>query len=147
MNSARTRIMGDFVNSGWSIWVTVISILGVVFVLWLLWTQRSWLGQKTVVTEDTGHEWDGIRELNHPLPRWWIVMYLGLSVIGIGVGNSALVGDFRSERHGAQCQSHDHGQHSCNDLLHVCFLHKNLFVSDLTSPLSPAVYNVNIIML
>ena len=33
------------------------------------------------------------------------------------------------ERHGAQCQSHDHGQHSCNDLLHVCFLHKNLFVS------------------
>ena len=29
---------------------------------------------------------------------------------------------FRSKRHGAQCQSHDHGQHSCNDLLHVCFL-------------------------
>ncbi|CAM5198938.1 hypothetical protein OURE66S_00614 [Oligella ureolytica] len=36
--------MGDFVNSGWSLWVTAISILGVVFVLWLLWTQRSWLG-------------------------------------------------------------------------------------------------------
>ena len=35
----------------------------------------------------------------------------------------------RRERGGAQCQSHDHGQHSCNDLLHVCFLHKNLFVS------------------
>ena len=51
------------------------------------------------------------------------------------------------ESGGAQCQSHDHGQHSCNDLLHVCFLHKNLFVSSLTSPLSPAVYNVNIIML
>ena len=77
--------MSDFVNSGWSIWVTVISILGVVYVLWLLWTQRSWLGQKTVVTEDTGHEWDGIRELNHPLPRWWIVMYLGLSVIAVGI--------------------------------------------------------------
>ena len=56
-------------------------------------------------------------------------------------------GEIRRERGGAQCQSHDHGQHSCNDLLHVCFLHKNLFVSDLTSPLSPAVYNVNIIML
>lgn len=77
--------MSDFVNSGWAIWVSAISILGVVFVLWLLWTQRSWLGQKTVVTEDTGHEWDGIRELNHPLPRWWIIMYLGLSVIGVGV--------------------------------------------------------------
>ena len=77
--------MSDFVISGWSIWVTVISILGVVYVLWLLWTQRSWLGQKTVVTEDTGHEWDGIRELNHPLPRWWIVMYLGLSAIAVGI--------------------------------------------------------------
>ncbi len=77
--------MSDFVNSGWSAWVTVISILGVVFVLWLLWTQRSWLGRKTVITEDTGHEWDGIRELNHPLPRWWIVMYLGLCVIGVAV--------------------------------------------------------------
>lgn len=77
--------MSDFVSSGWGIWVSVISILGVVYVLWLLWTQRSWLGQKTVVTEDTGHEWDGIRELNHPLPRWWIIMYLGLSVIGIAI--------------------------------------------------------------
>ena len=77
--------MSDFVNSGWALWVSVISILGVVFVLWLLWTQRSWLGQKTVVTEDTGHEWDGIRELNHPLPRWWIIMYLGLSAIGIAI--------------------------------------------------------------
>lgn len=22
--------------------------------------------------ETTGHEWDGIRELNNPLPRWWV---------------------------------------------------------------------------
>lgn len=22
--------------------------------------------------EDTGHEWDGIRELNNPCPRWWL---------------------------------------------------------------------------
>jgi cytochrome c oxidase cbb3-type subunit 3 len=25
--------------------------------------------------ETTGHEWDGIRELDNPLPRWWLVAF------------------------------------------------------------------------
>lgn len=25
--------------------------------------------------ETTGHEWDGIRELNNPLPRWWLQIF------------------------------------------------------------------------
>ena len=31
-------------------------------------------------TETTGHEWDGIKELNNPLPRWWIII-LWITVI------------------------------------------------------------------
>ena len=32
---------------------------------------------ETTGTETTGHEWDGIKELNSPLPRWWLwVFYL-----------------------------------------------------------------------
>lgn len=27
-------------------------------------------------TETTGHEWDGIEELNNPLPRWWLWVFL-----------------------------------------------------------------------
>lgn len=31
--------------------------------------------------ETTGHEWDGIKELNTPLPRWWlIVFYISVAV-------------------------------------------------------------------
>ncbi|MGK7867221.1 cytochrome-c oxidase, cbb3-type subunit III [Falsiroseomonas sp. E2-1-a20] len=26
-------------------------------------------------TETTGHEWDGVRELNNPLPRWWLYTF------------------------------------------------------------------------
>lgn len=26
-------------------------------------------------TATTGHEWDGIKELNTPLPRWWIITF------------------------------------------------------------------------
>ncbi|WP_332308001.1 cbb3-type cytochrome c oxidase N-terminal domain-containing protein, partial [Elstera litoralis] len=28
-------------------------------------------------TDTTGHEWDGIKELNTPLPKWWLyTMYV-----------------------------------------------------------------------
>ncbi len=35
-------------------------------------------------TETTGHEWDGIKELNTPLPRWWIGIFYACIVWAIG---------------------------------------------------------------
>ncbi len=35
-------------------------------------------------TETTGHEWDGIRELNTPLPRWWVWTFYATIVFAIG---------------------------------------------------------------
>jgi cytochrome c oxidase cbb3-type subunit 3 len=32
----------------------------------------------------TGHEWDGIRELNTPLPRWWLNVFYACVVWAIG---------------------------------------------------------------
>ena len=32
----------------------------------------------------TGHEWDGIRELNTPLPRWWLWMFYATIIWSIG---------------------------------------------------------------
>ncbi len=35
-------------------------------------------------TSTTGHEWDGIRELNTPLPRWWLNLFYITIVWSIG---------------------------------------------------------------
>ncbi len=35
-------------------------------------------------TETTGHEWDGITELNTPLPRWWVWTFYATIIWGIG---------------------------------------------------------------
>jgi cytochrome c oxidase cbb3-type subunit III len=34
--------------------------------------------------ETTGHEWDGIRELDNPLPRWWLWIWYGCIAFSIG---------------------------------------------------------------
>ena len=34
--------------------------------------------------ETTGHEWDGIKELNNPLPRWWRFVFWASVVVAIG---------------------------------------------------------------
>ncbi len=34
--------------------------------------------------ETTGHEWDGLKELNNPLPRWWLWIFLVTIVWSIG---------------------------------------------------------------
>lgn len=34
--------------------------------------------------ETTGHEWDGIKELNNPMPRWWLYSFYLTIVFAIG---------------------------------------------------------------
>ena len=35
-------------------------------------------------TDTTGHVWDGIRELDNPLPRWWLWVFYACIVFSIG---------------------------------------------------------------
>src|SRR5206468_11262840 len=39
---------------------------------------------KVTGTATTGHEWDGIRELNTPLPRWWVISFYLTIVWAVG---------------------------------------------------------------
>ncbi len=34
-------------------------------------------------TETTGHEWDGIKELNNPLPRWWLYIFYATIIFSV----------------------------------------------------------------
>lgn len=34
--------------------------------------------------ETTGHEWDGIRELDNPLPRWWLWVWYATIIFSVG---------------------------------------------------------------
>ena len=38
----------------------------------------------TKAIETTGHVWDGIEELNNPLPRWWLWIFYATIIWGIG---------------------------------------------------------------
>ena len=70
--------MSDFISNGWALFVAGVTILGLVFCVVILLVAS----RRKVMANDntTGHVWDGdLRELNNPLPRWW----MGLFVITI----------------------------------------------------------------
>ena len=59
----------------WSIWVTVIT-LGTVFgCWWLLHATRKGQTSDTETDRTTGHSYDGIEELDNPLPKWWFYLF------------------------------------------------------------------------
>jgi len=45
-------------------------------------TERGHPAQSQVAT--TGHEWDGVQELNTPLPRWWLWLFYATIVWSVG---------------------------------------------------------------
>lgn len=73
----------DFFSSGWSVFVAAATIGGLVFCLLLLVIAA----RRKVMAGDntTGHVWDeDLRELNNPLPRWWMGLFV-LTVVFSGV--------------------------------------------------------------
>lgn len=67
----------------WSSWVTIFSLGCWLFVFGVLvWTLRT----KPVLEEDetTGHSYDGIKEYDKPLPKWWLWVFFGTLIWGLG---------------------------------------------------------------
>ncbi len=76
--------MSDFIYDLWSYYIAAIALIGIVWCVWLLFSQRK-MPKGVSTTDDTGHVWDGdLRELNNPLPRWWMWMFLLACILGLG---------------------------------------------------------------
>ncbi len=75
--------MSDFFSSGWSIYIAVATVAGLAACLALLIIaarRRVMAGDNT-----TGHVWDvDLRELNTPLPRWWMWLFVLTIVFAAG---------------------------------------------------------------
>ncbi|MCF8209965.1 MAG: cytochrome-c oxidase, cbb3-type subunit III [Rhodoferax sp.] len=88
--------MSDFTSNFWSIYVagiTAVSILACALLLWFSGKAKA----MTANDNTTGHVWDGdLREMNNPLPRWWVWLFIITIVFGLvylamypGLGNFA----------------------------------------------------------
>jgi cytochrome c oxidase cbb3-type subunit 3 len=68
--------MSDFTSEFWSWYVAGLTLVSIVACLILLWISGT---TKVKARDDntTGHVWDGdLREMNNPLPRWWVYLFI-----------------------------------------------------------------------
>jgi cytochrome c oxidase cbb3-type subunit 3 len=71
-------------TSFWSMWISVITIAVIVGCFLLVVRTRKSEVFKDITTQTVGHTFDGIVELDNPLPRWWFNMFMLTIVFGIG---------------------------------------------------------------
>jgi cytochrome c oxidase cbb3-type subunit 3 len=75
--------MSDFTGNFWSYYVAALTLVSIAACLLLLWMTAR---KKVVSTGDntTGHVWDeDLREMNNPMPRWWMWLFVITIVFGL----------------------------------------------------------------
>ena len=76
--------MSDFTSSFWSVYVAGITVFSIALCVFILWF-TSKISVATVEDGTTGHYWDDtLCEMNNPLPRWWVWMFVGTIIFGVG---------------------------------------------------------------
>jgi len=74
--------MSDFTSNFWAVYVAAITVVSMAACLLLLWFSGK-ARAMTAGDNTTGHVWDGdLREMNNPLPRWWVWLFVITIVFG-----------------------------------------------------------------
>jgi len=68
--------MSDFTSDFWHLYVAGLTLVSIIACLVLLWISGTTKVQ-ACDENTTGHVWDGdLRELNNPLPKWWVYLFV-----------------------------------------------------------------------
>ena len=69
--------MTEFTHGWVNIWIIVLTLTNILGCLWLLWWTRKKRDDDHPIPEgeSMGHSFDGIEELNNPLPKWWLNLF------------------------------------------------------------------------
>ena len=63
-------------STGWSIFVTALSILNVLACGWLIWWSARQRPNEVAEGEVFKDVWDeDLQERNNPMPRWWLILF------------------------------------------------------------------------
>lgn len=77
--------MSDFVNGFWSMFIAVISLIGIFACALLLWLTATIKVVSKNGDNTSGHVWDeDLTEMNNPLPRWWVWLFVLTIVYSLG---------------------------------------------------------------
>jgi cytochrome c oxidase cbb3-type subunit 3 len=67
----------------WSWYITLLTSGTIIGLIWLVLSTRK--GQRPEATEETvGHSFDGIEELDNPLPKWWFMLFILTIIFAVG---------------------------------------------------------------
>jgi cytochrome c oxidase cbb3-type subunit 3 len=70
-------------TSFWSLWISVI-VLGSIFgCLWLIYITRKNQPFDSQTDQTMGHSFDGIEELDNPMPKWWLWLFVGTCIYAL----------------------------------------------------------------
>jgi cytochrome c oxidase cbb3-type subunit 3 len=72
------------VTTGQSLFIIILTVANIAGAVWLLWWTRRAPGEASSTDHTTGHVWDqDLVELNNPLPRWWLWLFIITVVFGL----------------------------------------------------------------